>query len=123
MAIVNKTDRKNLASTSVVGALVIWHDVRDGGEFARLDVSSLDDQIRDQLCIYGAKQITADIVAGVDGADAKVKGMAGAVDSLRAGQWPRRTSLASLEGPIAMLMKAQGIDRNAARELLGLGTE
>ena len=123
MAIVNKTDRKKLASTSVIGALVIWHDVRDGAEFARLDISKLDDPIRDQLCIYGVKQITADIVAGIDGSDAKIKGMAGAVDALIAGQWPRRASVASLEGPIAMLMKAQGIDRNAARELLGLDAE
>jgi hypothetical protein len=123
MTTVNKTDRKKLVSTSVVENKVIWHDARTGGEFARLNIDELDGKIREQLIMYGLKQIVADIVAGVDGADAKIVGMGKAVDSLVQGQWPRRTSERSLEGPIAMLMDAQGIDRRAARAMLGLDAE
>lgn len=123
MTTINKTERKKLVSTSVVGSQVIWHDARDGGEFARLSIENLDADVTDKLIVYGLKQIVADIVAGVDGADAKVKGMAAAVESIRRGVWPSRASEKSLEGPIAMLMAAQGCDRAAARAMLGLAPE
>jgi hypothetical protein len=123
MATINKTERKKLVSTSVVGAAVIWHDMRDGGEFARVNIDQLDGPIRDKLIVYGLKQIVADIVAGVGGADGKVKGMAAAITSIEQGVWPSRASERSLEGPIAMLMAVQGCDRAVARAMLGLTGE
>ena len=123
MTTINKTERKKRVSTTVVGSQVVWHDTRDGGEFARLDTATLSETITRQLVVYGLKQIVADIVAGVDGADGKVKGMAAAITSVQSGAWPSRTSEKSLEGPIAMLMKAQGCTREAARGMLGLAPE
>lgn len=124
MATVNKTDRKKLVATQVVGeTVVIFFDTRTGAEFNRLDIVSLTPTMRDKLMVYGAKQIVADIVAGVEGPDAKIKGMSKSVDALVAGQWPARASERSPEGAIAMLMSAQGCTRAAARALLGLAVE
>lgn len=126
MAVVNKTDRKKLVSTEVLadGATCVWFDARTGGEFARIDLTECTSDMQTRLAMYGLKQIVADIVSGLDGPDAKIKGMAGAVAMIEAGQWPRRAPAeGSLDRAIAMLMQAQGIDRGAARAMLGLGDE
>lgn len=122
MATVNKTDRKKLVSTEVLrGRELVFFDTRTNGEFARLNVAILSDDVQAQLMVYGAKQIVSDVVAGLDGADAKVEGMAAAVDALRGGAWPRRKPAeGSLDRAIDLLMMTQGIDRDAARALLGL---
>jgi hypothetical protein len=123
MTTVNKTERKKLVQANVVGSQLVWHDMRTEGEFARLDTAQLDADIVAKLVVYGCKQIVADIVAGLDGADAKVNGMIRAITSLQNGVWPSRSAEKSLEGPISMIMAAQGCDRAAARALLGLTAE
>ena len=123
-AIANKTDRKKVVSTNVFGSTVTFHRAESGEEFARLDVRALPEGIVDQLLIYGAKQIVADVVAGVDGVDKKIDGMAAAVASQGSGVWPRRASApATLEPAIGALMANMGITREKAREMLGLDAE
>lgn len=122
----NKTDRKKLISTEVLpnsstglATVLVFHRTDTGAEITRLDIARLTDVT--QLLIYGAKQICSDVVAGVDDADKKCAGIAAAVAALDAGTWPRRASApATLEPAIAMIMKAQGCDRAAARKLLGM---
>lgn len=121
MATVNKSDRKKLINTQVIGALVVFARADTGEEICRVNVDDVSSDIGLALRVYGAKQIVADIVSQADGIEAKAKGMAAACDALASGQWPRRVSAASLEPAIAMLMTAQGISREAAMELLGLG--
>ena len=124
MATVNKTERKKMVSTEVVGTQVVWFDARDGSEFGRVDLDTLAFTIAQQLKQYGIKQIVADIVATATSPDDKIKGMRGAIDQINAGQWPRRAPAeGSLTRAIDMLMAAQGITRGAARAMLGLGEE
>jgi hypothetical protein len=120
MATVNKSDRKKLINTQVIGALVVFARADTGEEICRLNVDNVDDEMGLALRVYGAKQIISDIVSQSDGIEAKAKGMSAACDALRAGQWPRRASQASVEPAIMMLMAAQGITREAALKLLGL---
>lgn len=120
----NKTDRKKVVATNVFGSTVTFHRAETGEEFARLDVRTLPDSIVDQLLIYGAKQIAADVVAGVDGAEKKIEGMTAAIAALGCGQWPRRAAApATLEPAIAALMANMAISRQKAREMLGLAPE
>lgn len=121
MATVNKSDRKKMVSTQVVGSVVVFHNAQTEAEITRIDVAGLSEAMQLALMVYGAKQIVADVVSAVDGIDAKSGGMARATDALRAGMWPRRPSApASMEPAILMIMAAQGCDRAAAMAMLGL---
>lgn len=120
MATVNKSDRKKLINTQVIDALVVFQRADTGEEICRIDTDGVNGAMQTALMVYGAKQIVSDIVAALDGLDEKAAGMVRACDALRAGQWPRRASQASVEPAIAMLMTAQGISREAALKLLGL---
>ena len=120
MATVNKSDRKKLINTQVIGALVVFQRADTGEELCRVNTDNVSADMQLALMTYGAKQIVSDIVSAADGIDDKAKGMAAACDALRAGVWPRRASQASVEPAIAMLMAAQGITREAALKLLGL---
>jgi hypothetical protein len=120
MATVNKSDRKKLITTQVIGPLVVFMRADTGEEITRLDTDDVSGEMQEALMVYGTKQIVSDIVASLDGIDDKASGMVKACDQLRAGAWPRRASQASVEPAIAMLMAAQGITRDAALKLLGL---
>ena len=120
MATVNKSDRKKLINTQVIGALVVFARADTGEEIARLNVDNVSADMGLALRVYGAKQIVADVVSQADGIDAKAKGMSAACDALNNGNWPRRVSMASMEPAIAMIMAAQGCDRAKALSLLGL---
>jgi len=120
MATVNKSDRKKLITTQVVGPLVVFARADTEEEICRINVDGVSDEMRLALAVYGAKQIVADVVSAADGIEAKAKGMSSACDALRAGQWPRRASMASIEPAILMLMTAQGITRAVALKMLGV---
>lgn len=123
MATVNKSDRKKLISTQVVGSKLVWHRVETGEEMCRLDICALTPNIVSQLLVYGAKQIAADVVAAADGEN-KFAGIRAAVAALGAGQWPRRPSApTSMEAAISALIVNMGISREKAREMLGLPQE
>jgi len=120
MATVNKSDRKKLIATQVIGALVVFQRADTGEEITRVDVDALSGEMQLALMTYGAKQIVSDIVAALDGMDDKAVGMTKACDSLRAGVWPRRASQASMEPAIAHIMAHNGWSREKALEILGL---
>lgn len=120
MATVNKSDRKKLINTQVIGGIVVFARADTGEEITRINTDMVSSEMQLALMVYGAKQIVADVVSQADGIDAKAKGMSAACDALRAGQWPRRISMASMEPAIAMIMAAQGCDRAKALALLGL---
>lgn len=120
MATVNKSDRKKLINTQVIGGLVVFARADTGEEITRINTDTVSSEMQLALMVYGAKQIVADVVSQADGIEAKAKGMSAACDALRAGQWPRRISMASMEPAIAMIMAAQGCDRAKALALLGL---
>ena len=121
MATVNKSDRKKMVSTQIVGSLVVFHNAQTEAEITRLDVAGLSEAMQLALMIYGAKQIVSDVVSVVDGIDAKQRGMVSATEALRAGSWPRRPSApASMEPAILMIMAAQKCDRATALATLGL---
>lgn len=120
MATVNKSDRKKLISTQVIGGIVVFARADTGEEISRINIDVVSSDMQLALMVYGAKQIVADVVSQADGIEAKAKGMSAACDALRAGQWPRRISMASMEPAIAMIMAAQGCDRAKALALLGL---
>lgn len=124
MTVANKTDRRKLVETQVVLSKVVWFDATTKTEFCRADVAEMSEAMQMQLAQYGLKQIVADVVAGVDGGDAKMAGMARAVEQAKMNQWPRRAPAeGSLERAIGLLMMAQGCGRDAARALLGLAAE
>lgn len=120
MATVNKSDRKKLINTQVIGGIVVFARADTGEEITRINTDMVSSKMQLALMVYGAKQIVADVVSQADGIEAKAKGMSAACDALRAGQWPRRISMASMEPAIAMIMAAQGCDRAKALALLGL---
>lgn len=120
MATVNKSDRKKLINTQVIGGIVVFARADTGEEISRINTDAVSSDMQLALMVYGAKQIVADVVSQADGIEAKAKGMSAACDALRAGQWPRRISMASMEPAIAMIMAAQGCDRAKALSLLGL---
>lgn len=120
MATVNKSDRKKLINTQVIGGIVVFARADTGEEITRINTDMVSSEMQLALMVYGAKQIVADVVSQADGIEAKAKGMSAACDALRAGQWPRRISMASMEPAIAMIMAAQGCDRAKALALLGL---
>lgn len=120
MATVNKSDRKKLINTQVIGGIVVFARADTGEEITRINTDTVSSEMQLALMVYGAKQIVADVVSQADGIEAKAKGMSAACDALRAGQWPRRISMASMEPAIAMIMAAQGCDRAKALALLGL---
>ena len=120
MATVNKSDRKKLINTQVIGGIVVFARADTGEEITRINTDMVSSEMQLALMVYGAKQIVADVVSQADGIEAKAKGMSAACDALRAGQWPRRISMASMEPAIAMIMAAQSCDRAKALALLGL---
>lgn len=116
--IVNKTDRKKLISTEVIGNVVVWHRTDTGEEINRLDILTLTDVSK--LIIYGAKQVCSDVVANESDADKKCAGISKAVDALRAGGWPKRESTANVDNAVALIMSRMGITRAKACEMLGI---
>lgn len=120
MATVNKSDRKKLINTQVIGALVVFQRADTGEEICRIDTDTVSGAMQTALMVYGAKQIVSDIVAALDGIDEKAAGMVRACDALRAGAWPRRASQASMEPAIAHIMAHNGWSREKALEILGL---
>lgn len=121
MATVNKSDRKKLVGTQILGSVIVFQRMDTGEEFARLDTAELAEDVTSATLIYGAKQIVADIVASADGAEAKVAGMIAAIDSLKAGVWPRRQGApVSMDKAIETMMKALGETEAQVRARLGM---
>jgi hypothetical protein len=112
MATVNKSDRKKLVGTQIVGTKVVFMRADTGEEIGRVDVATLTDNMTQQTLIYGVKQIVSDVVAGAEGIEAKVAGMSAAIASLGSGNWPRRPSApVDMEKTIVTLMATLGETR------------
>lgn len=112
MATVNKSDRKKLVGTQIIGSVVVFQRVDTGEEIGRVDSGALAGVALEQTLVYGVKQIVSDIVASADGLEAKITGMQGAIASLNEGQWPRRLAApVDMNKAIETMMKALGKTR------------
>lgn len=112
MVTVNKSDRKKLVGTQVIGGVVVFHRADTGEEIGRVDTTALTPAMVQSTLVYGTKQIVSDVVAGADGIEAKINGMKAAIASLGAGTWPRREGApASMEKAIVTMMAALGETR------------
>ena len=120
MATANKSERKKLIQTQVVDGVVIFQRADTGEEFTRLDTEGLDPAILEQLVVYGAKQVISDVVASLEGLDAKMEGMQKAVASLENGAWPKRTSEVSIDKAAETLAAKLGISVEALKKQLGV---
>ena len=121
MATVNKSDRKKLIGTQVVGNIVVFHRVSTGEEIGRVDTGMMGGEILAQTLAYGVKQIVSDIVASADGIEEKCAGMRTAIASLGAGTWPRRAGApASMDKAIETMMRALGETREQVCARLGI---
>jgi hypothetical protein len=119
MATVNKSDRKTLVKTQVIGSIVVFLRADTGEEFSRIDVASVTPEMQTKLMVYGAKQVCADVASGADTLQASIEGRAGACDALRLGVWPSRAPApGSMEPAIAAVMRAVNCTREAAMALL-----
>jgi hypothetical protein len=112
MTIVNKTERKKLVGTQVVGDVVVFMRVDTGEEIGRLDTSALTTDMQRATLTYGTKQIISDIGAGTDDIETRIATMQRGIASLGSGSWPRRESApASMEKAIITMMATLGETR------------
>jgi chemotaxis receptor (MCP) glutamine deamidase CheD len=110
MATVNKSDRKKLVSTQIIGSVVVFHRCDTEAEIGRVDTAMLEGDILQKTLVYGIKQIVSDIVAAADGIDAKVAGMAQAIKKVNLGEWPRReASVGNVDKALEVMAKALGL--------------
>jgi len=118
MATTNKTDRKKLVKTQIVGGTVVFQRADTGAEFARVDTTDLSaDMVRATL-VYGVKQIVSDVAADATGIDERVTAMGDAVKQLTGGTWPRRQSEANVDKAAETLALSMGITVDKLKEML-----
>ena len=122
--VINKSERKQLIKTEVVGTCVVFFEAATGGEVGRVDVADvMSGEQNFRVAMYGIKQIIGDVVATLAG-QAKLDGVQAACDALTLGQWPRRPAAeATMEPALAALMRMQGCSRAEARAMLGMTPE
>ena len=107
----NKSDRKKLIKTQVIGQTIVFFRADTEAEIARTDTESFPAELQQQGLIYGVKQIVADVNAGEEGED-KFTGIARACEQLDRGLWPTRPKApVSLESVIASIMELTGKSR------------
>ena len=120
MATVNKSERKKLVSTSVVGSVVIFHRVDTGAELGRTDFTQHSAEVETQVSIYGVKQIVSDVNSQLEGEE-KFAGITRAIADLNAGVWPARIGKAiSPDAAMAALALHMGLTIEQMRAKMGL---